>query len=88
MLLVCISLSHGLSIFQDSKSAGMNKPKVEGQTEMPKVDVSDLVTRAETKAETDVPESKKEDPPPLKAPVRANNPDPCIVVCYLSICIS
>lgn len=42
----CISLSHGLSIFQfqKGKSAGVNALKVEPQAEMPKVGCSVLVT--------------------------------------------
>ncbi|KAL8556699.1 hypothetical protein ACS0TY_004235 [Phlomoides rotata] len=68
LIISSASLSHGLSIFQDSKSAGMNTLKIEAQAEVPKVVCPDLVTRAETKAETAVPESKKEDPPAIKAP--------------------
>lgn len=38
-----ISLSHGLSIFQEGKSKVRNTPKLEAQAEMPKVGCLDLV---------------------------------------------
>ncbi|XP_057786812.1 uncharacterized protein LOC131004206 isoform X2 [Salvia miltiorrhiza] len=66
------SLSHGLSIFQKGKSAGMNVSKFEPQAEIPKVEPQAEVPKAEAKiepkAESAVPEKKSEDPPVPKTP--------------------
>ncbi|PIM98508.1 AAA+-type ATPase [Handroanthus impetiginosus] len=60
------SLSHGLSIFQESKSAGKKTLKFEGRAEVPK-DKRDGES-VSSRAETAVPGSKKEDPPASKTP--------------------
>ncbi|KAL6547785.1 hypothetical protein OROHE_009490 [Orobanche hederae] len=58
------SLSHGLSIFQESKSAGKDTLKLEAQAEMPKNTLDGEAVRPgpEIKAETTAPESKSEEP--------------------------
>ncbi|KAL1551973.1 hypothetical protein AAHA92_12829 [Salvia divinorum] len=66
------SLSHGLSIFQKGKSAGMNVLKSEPQAATPKVEPKAVTPKAEVKtepkAEAAVPEKKSEEPPVPKTP--------------------
>ncbi|KAG6409323.1 hypothetical protein SASPL_127360 [Salvia splendens] len=66
------SLSHGLSIFQKGKSAGMNNLKSEPQAATPKVETKAATPKAEAKtepkAEADVPEKKSEEQPVPKTP--------------------
>ncbi|KAI3453771.1 hypothetical protein Pfo_010434 [Paulownia fortunei] len=69
------SLSHGLSIFQEGKSAGKDTLKLEAQAEMPKgiLEGEAVRSRPERKAETSGPESKSEEPSASKTP--ENPPD-------------
>ncbi|KAK6130003.1 hypothetical protein DH2020_036252 [Rehmannia glutinosa] len=67
------SLSHGLSIFQEGKSAGKDTMKLEARAEMPKgvPDGGAVISRPEGKSETTGSESKSDEPP--KTP--GNAPD-------------
>ncbi|KAK6129992.1 hypothetical protein DH2020_036274 [Rehmannia glutinosa] len=67
------SLSHGLSIFQEGKSAGKDTMKLEARGEMSKgvPDGGAVISRPEGKSETTGSESKSEEPP--KTP--GNAPD-------------
>ncbi|KAL3818004.1 hypothetical protein ACJIZ3_003909 [Penstemon smallii] len=69
------SLSHGLSIFQEGKSAGEDTLKLEAQAEMPKGTREGEAVRPipEKKAGATGPENKSEDLPATKAP--ENPPD-------------
>ncbi|CAN0841158.1 Outer mitochondrial transmembrane helix translocase [Linum grandiflorum] len=62
LLISSKSLSHGLSIFQESKSVGKGTLKLEAQAELPKKEESELAAdvKPEAKAETVIPEKKDE----------------------------